>query len=548
MWGNMKIALAQMNPIVGALLYNEQKIIDFGHKAFNQQANLVFFPELSLTGYPPKDLLFNRDFLDTTKEHLAKIAQKTPVPAVIGAPFEDPSRNLFNAAFLCENSKVTLIAKKVLLPNYFVFDEHRYFQSAKEGRCQSFVFQNKKFVVALCEDAWADEIGYEEDPLAKAIMHEKDIDYVVTMAASPFVRQKPALREKIFSVLAIKAQKPSLMVSQIGGMDQVVFDGSSLIFDKHGALQTRGHFAEEDLLFYEENQTSNRSLTSLTEAEQLLKILVLGIKDYVEKCRAKGVLLGLSGGMDSAVVAALSVMALGKERVKTYFLKSRYSTQSSLADAQTLALNLGVSFQTLSIDALHQDALDLLNKPTEGAALEDLDLMDQNLQSRIRMLILMGLSNSLGFLLLGTSNKSEMAVGYTTIYGDMSGALCPLGDLYKTEVVELARHLNDRQPHAMIPLEIFTKAPSAELKHHQKDEDNLPPYEVLDAILHHLIDDERFPSSFNVKGIDHTIVDKVAKMLNNSEYKRRQAPPSLLVCERGFGEARRMPIAKRIEA
>jgi NAD+ synthase (glutamine-hydrolysing) len=536
----MKIALAQINPTVGHLSHNAQKMLEFCHAAAKRGASLVIFPELSLTGYPPKDLLLNAGFLKNCDEELGKFAASTPLPAIVGAPNVCPQGDLFNSAVFCRTQGVKEIGRKVLLPNFMVFDEKRYFKSPADPTCQVLFFEGQKILVSICEDGWASFNRHRLDPIERAFKAHPDIDLIVNLSASPFTGDAHHRREEVFTEVAKRFRRPTLVCNQVGGNDQLLFDGSSLVINAQGEIESRGRFCEEDLLIFGEAPQLAPEPSAL---EKLRQAIVLGIRDYARKCGQPGFVIGLSGGIDSAVVATLAVEAVGAENVVAYYLPSQYSQVSSQIDAQALAQNLGIAFNELSIEGAASHLRELIGPQIMDAPVLAKDLTDQNLQARLRGLLLMAFCNASGKMLLATSNKSELAVGYTTIYGDLCGAVAPIGDLYKTKVQELAQHINQKTP--IIPPNIIHKAPSAELKMNQKDADTLPPYPNLDRILMGLIiQKDSVAEVAHHTDLPASLVQKVATLMSNAEHKRRQAPLSLMLSEQVFGEGWRMPIAK----
>jgi NAD+ synthase (glutamine-hydrolysing) len=547
----MKIAIAQINPIVGALDYNGDKIIDFCRAQTG--VDLVVFPELSLTGYPPKDLVLRADFLLAQQRVLDRIANVTPVPTLVGAAIKQPGVNLpYNAIVLCHNQSWNMVAKKILLPNYNVFDEKRYFAVPKELACSVITINGKRLLLSICEDAWACipgvvEVGYDFDPIAEAIKQSSPVDAIINISASPFSVSKPHLREQVFTHLAKTHKVPVLMAGQVGGNDQLLFDGHSLVIDSDARIIKRAQPCVEDRLLYDLDEPKASPALASALPPVLPTILAMGIRDYVEKCGAKGVLIGLSGGIDSAVCAALAVQALGHDRVRALFLPSEFSSDQSLHDALAVAKNLSIRLDTLAIEPSLMSLRSLIGDEQLALGTKHADIVDQNLQSRLRGLLIMATSNATDFLMLATSNKSELAVGYATIYGDMCGAFSPLGDVYKTGVYRMAHAINQQAGCKLIPQSIIDRPPTAELKPHQLDTDSLPEYEVLDEILFNFIDLEKSAHEISHgTGLGQDLIHRVIGMVSKSEYKRRQGPFPLMVSDKVFGDARRLPIAKRV--
>lgn len=546
----MKIALAQINPCVGDLFGNVQKILSFCDRAAALSADLVIFPELSLLGYPPKDLLLRADFLHAQAKYLHEIAQVSPIPAIVGvASVRDEHHLPYNAAVLCQKSGPTVVGRKVLLPNYNVFDEKRYFSTPEGNACEVVTFLGKKILISICEDAWNSmpldgEQKYEFDPIKNAVLAHGAVDAIVNISASPFTMTKPKIRETLFTNLAKTYRVPVIYVGQVGGNDQWLFDGHSMVIDSEGTIIQRAKTCSEDLLLFDTEAASPKesSLTHSSTMATVLNVLTMGIRDYVEKCQLPGVVIGLSGGIDSAVCAVLAVRALGARRVKLIYLPSRFSGPQSYSDATMLANNLGISLDCLliesSVEALRDLLVDALVVSKVG------DIADQNLQARLRGVIIMAIANVSDYIMLATSNKSELAVGYSTIYGDMCGAFSAIGDLYKTEVYALAHEINKAR--VLIPTTIILRPPTAELKPDQFDTDSLPPYADLDQILFNFIELEKgAPEIEDLTKKPRALIDKVISMVSRSEYKRRQGPFPLMVSDKVFGDARRLPIAKR---
>jgi len=542
----MKIALAQINPVVGDLAGNRSRIAECLARAADQGADLAVFPELSVLGYPPKDLLLKKQFIDDNLAAIAELARAaTRCAALVGfvCRHEGPAgRPLHNAAGLLADGRLQATYTKQLLPTYDVFDETRYFEAAPSQ--QIVEFQGRRLGLTICEDIWqlperGDRPLYQARPLAD--LAQAGADLVINMSASPFVLGKHDRRCASFGEECRRYRLPLVYVNQVGGNDELVFDGCSCAFDRQGRLTAQAKDFAEDLLLLDldEPQAARRE-TLRTGVASAHAALVLGLADYVHKCGFEKALVGLSGGIDSAVTAVLAVEALGPKQVLGVALPSRFSSAHSLADARQLAANLGIEFLVVPIEPAHQAFEAMLAEPFAGRAP---DVTEENVQARIRGNLLMALSNKLGHLLLTTGNKSELGVGYCTIYGDMAGGLAVISDVPKTMVYELARHLNRRR--AVIPARSLTKPPSAELRPHQTDQDSLPPYEVLDAILQRYVEQEQSPADIVAAGFDADTVRRVTQLVDRSEYKRQQAAPGLKVTSRAFGFGRRLPIAQR---
>ncbi len=537
----MRIALIQHNPIVGDIRGNVTKILEGVYWAKGQGAHLAVFPELSLVGYPPRDLLYREDMLRAVESALFEIVAPAShgIGILVGAPVRF-GEGLWNAALLFYEGKLFAQQAKSLLPNYDVFDEVRYFKPALERKAVS--FRDEVLGLTICEDIWNDKDYwqrqlYDLDPLAELTAQRATL--FVNLSASPYYYGKKRLRADMLAHLARKYARPLVYVNQVGGNDELIFDGSSLFLDPLGNIAWEAKSFEEDRIVLDtRNLSLGKNPSSVCEGiEDIYKALCLGIRDYFEKTGFAKAIVGLSGGIDSSVVAALAVAALGVENVLGVGMPSRYSSQESLEDAERLARNLGIDWRVIPIEDIFAAYLKTLN--TQGKPL--VDLAEENLQARIRGNILMFLSNREGYLVLSTGNKSELAMGYCTLYGDMSGGLAVLADVPKTTVYELARYINKIRE--IVPQNIFTKPPSAELRPNQRDEDTLPPYRMLDAILHAYIEDNLPPQDIVSLGFPEKLVMEVTRRIDAMEYKRRQAAPGLKVTTKAFGVGRRMPIA-----
>ncbi len=550
----MRVALCQFNPLIGAISQNAERILAFAKQASEKGAQLLILPELAICGYPPQDLLFRQELLDQIEEHLLEIARHAPIPVLVGAPVRhhQPNENpLWNAAVLCTKGQVKVIGKKALLPNYDVFDEKRYFEPKGQKDEQGIMeLGGVIFGVTICEDAWNDpqfwpHQRYQENPVEEVVGQGAQI--ILNLSASPYSRKKPLLREQVFSHLAKKHQRTLIMVGQVGANDQLIFDGSSVAIDEDGQVMARAPVFEEALLLVDIGvKAKEKARPFPNEMEMLSLALITGIRDYVQKCRSPGAIVGLSGGIDSAVTAALAVRALGPERVLGVRMPSKFSSNHSLEDAEELANNLGIKLHTVPIEPMVASFRNALSAPLAGFATHTDDVTDQNLQARARGMVLMAFSNKTDYLVLTTGNKSETSVGYSTLYGDMCGALGPLSDIYKTDVYRLAHHFNTNGP--SIPERSITKPASAELKENQTDQDTLPPYDLLDAILSRYIDQEMPVRQIEQETqIPRKDLMRIISMVHRNEYKRRQAPFSLMVSERVFGMGRRWPIAKKFD-
>lgn len=549
----MKIVVAQMNPIIGDLVGNAREIIRISK--LHEDVDLIVFPEMALTGYPPKDLIRREDVLRGIEETLNHIAQSVTNALLVGAGVREAGSVVpFNAAVLCKDGAWSIVAKKILLPNYNVFDDKRYFRTPLENACSVITFLDKKLLVSICEDAWAGLPGmvealYDFDPIANAIQQHGKPDVIINMSASPYSKTKPKKREEVFTHIAKTSRTPVLMCGQVGANDQLLFDGHSMIIDAKGIIVSSAKPCLPDQLIFDlEHPTRHREQRRhCSDEELLIEVLCMGIKDYVTKCGAPGAVIGISGGIDSAVCAALLTRALGKDKVRALYLPSRFSSEESRHDAHLLAKNLSIRIDTVPIEEGLNGLRHMLGDKKLTLRPDQGDIVDQNLQSRLRGLLIMGLSNATDFLMVTTSNKSELAVGYATIYGDLCGAFSPLGDMYKTEVYQMARQINIESGFDVIPKNTIERRPSAELKDNQFDTDSLPEYDVLDKILFNFIDLEKSVDEIRTLfGFPSDLIDKVIDLVSKAEYKRRQGPFPLMVSDKVFGDARRLPIAKRV--
>ncbi|MDK2409921.1 NAD+ synthase [Aphanizomenon sp. PH219] len=551
----MKIAIAQINPIIGDLLGNAQKILEISQQAASENVRLLLTPELSICGYPPRDLLLNPSFVESIDKTLQKLAEDLPanLAVLVGTVVKNSQahisggKNLFNSMALLENGKIQQFFHKRLLPTYDVFDEKRYFEPGLQAN--SFKLDNLHIGVTICEDLWNDEEfwgkrSYAVNPIAD--LANLGVDLIVNLSASPYTVAKQHLREAMLKHSAVNFQQPIIYTNQVGGNDDLIFDGRSFALNKQGEIVCRAKGFVSDFLTVEFNadkqdlQLGHISPIDESEDKEIWNALVLGVKDYVGKCRFSKVLLGLSGGVDSALVAAIATAALGKENVIGVLMPSPYSSEHSISDALALAANLDIQTQLLPIGELMQSFDKSLGELFAGT---EFGIAEENLQSRIRGNLLMAISNKFGYLLLSTGNKSEVAVGYCTLYGDMNGGLSVIADVPKTRVYSLCKWLNFHQQKEVIPENILTKAPSAELKPGQVDQDSLPPYEILDDILDRLIHQHQSAAEIITAGHEPAIVDRVLQLLSRAEFKRRQAAPGLKITDRAFGTGWRMPIA-----
>jgi NAD+ synthase (glutamine-hydrolysing) len=543
----MILALAQINPIIGDLQGNSERMIQTIRRAHEAGAQLVVFGELSLVGYPPKDLLLKPRFIDDNLkalEHIAHTCQDcAALVGFVARQLGSTGRGLHNAAALLQEGQVVATYYKQLLPTYDVFDETRYFEPAPSQ--QVIEFGGLRLGLTICEDIWKRSPHHSHslydgspiDDLAKL-----GVDCIINMSASPFEIDKHTYRCELFAEQCRKHQLPLVYVNQVGGNDELVFDGCSCLFDAQGNRVTQAVDFAEDLVLVDLDHLDKSTHPVRTGIASVHGALVLGLSDYVRKCQFKSVVLGLSGGIDSAVTAALAVEALGADRVVGVAMPSRYSSQGSIDDAKALAKNLGIEFHLIEIEPAHQAMEATLSTQFSDC---DPDTTEENIQARLRGNILMALSNKFGHLLLTTGNKSELAVGYCTMYGDMAGGLAVISDVPKTMVYELARYINrDKE---IIPNATITKPPSAELRPDQKDQDSLPPYDQLDEILQRYVEQEQALDEIVAAGFNTETVSQVIRLVDRNEYKRKQAAPGLKVTSRAFGFGRRMPIAQNYQ-
>jgi NAD+ synthetase len=548
----LKIGLLQLNSTVGDFTANRQRLLAGCEKARARGAELVIAPELFLCGYPPRDLLLRADFVQASLAALAETAQGIgPIPLCVGCVGENserPGRALRNSAAVLQNGKIIWRTHKSLLPTYDVFDEDRYFEPAKS--IAPFEFNGRKLGITLCEDIWNDEDFwperlYRRDPIKELIAQGAEI--ILNLSASPWHDGKERTRLAMLQRVARDERVPLAQVNLVGANDELIFDGHSVALDARGEVIALGKGFAEDVLVVDLDESGKRKVESGNEfpaREQLLfAALSLGIRDYVHKCGFKSVIVGLSGGIDSALVAVLAAEALGPDRVLGVSMPARYSSEGSLSDAGALAKNLGIHYEVLPIEPVFQSVEKQLAKAFAGTQPNE---AEENVQSRLRGVTLMALSNKFGALVLTTGNKSEMAVGYCTLYGDMCGALAVIADVFKTDIYKLARWLNRER--LIIPEASITKPPSAELRPNQTDQDSLPPYEMLDQILDAYVVKNFSREEIIRRGFDAAVVNDVINKVTFSEYKRRQAAPGLKVSPRAFGMGRRIPIAQKFRA
>jgi NAD+ synthetase len=545
----MRLGLLQLNPTIGAFAANREKLLAAYAQAVSRGAEFVVAPELFLCGYPPRDLLLREDFIEANLAALHETAANIgKIPLCVGYVEknpERPGRALQNAAAVLQNGKIIWRTAKSLLPTYDVFDEDRYFEPAKKN--EPFVFNGKKIGITICEDIWNDEDFwperlYRRDPVKELVAQGAEL--ILNLSASPWHDGKEKTRLEMLCRVARDEKIPIVQVNAVGANDELIFDGHSVVLDARGEVLALGKgFAEEVLVvdLKEGGRQKAEGRKKFPAREELLfSALSLGIRDYVRKCGFKSVILGLSGGIDSALIAVIAVDALGAENVRGVSLPARYSSGGSLTDAEKLAKNLGIRYDVLPIEPVFNAVEAQLKNVFAGTKPNE---AEENIQSRLRGVTLMALSNKFGALVLTTGNKSEMAVGYCTLYGDMNGALAPIADVLKTDVYKIARWVNRERE--IIPADSITKPPSAELRPGQTDQDSLPPYEILDAILDLYVVKNLGKAEIISRGFDAAVVNDVVNKINFSEYKRRQAAPGLKVSPRAFGMGRRIPVAQQ---
>ncbi len=545
----MKIALAQLNPTVGDFAGNSAKILEFAQRASQRGADLAVFSELCLCGYLPMDLIERPQFIDRNERELACLAKKLPIPSIIGYAARasgSTGKSAANAAALLASGKIEFVQHKMLLPTYDVFDESRYFQPATAQNV--FPFGGQKLGITVCEDIWNDKTFwakplYERDPVAELIA--KRATMIINISGSPYTIDKRALRLDMLRALAKSHGRPVVYVNQVGGNDSLVFDGDSVVVLPDGRIPAQASsFVEDLVLFDTETYSGDLHSQPATELDLVLQALICGTRDYVCKSGFRAVVVGLSGGIDSSVVAAIAVAALGRENVLGVSMPGPYSSEGSRADARQLAENLGIEFLTIPITKVFHSYQTTLADAFRG---KPENVTEENLQARVRGNFLMALSNKFGSMVLSTGNKSEMAVGYCTLYGDMAGGLAMLSDVPKTMVYALADLINRERE--LIPRASVEKPPSAELRPNQKDQDSLPPYEVLDRILKAYIEDVKSPEEIiDEFGFDIELVRAIARKVDRNEYKRRQAPPGLKITSRAFGLGRPFPIVQKFDS
>jgi NAD+ synthase (glutamine-hydrolysing) len=546
----VKIALGQINPTVGDFSGNANKIIDFSRRAREAGAGLILFPELSVCGYPPRDLVERPTFIAKNRESVERIAAETKGIAVICGlvtPAQaETGKSVMNSAALLQDGKLAFLQSKMLLPTYDVFDEMRNFAPARHQ--ELFDFCGNRMALTICEDAWNDKHFWNKrlygfDPVEALV--RAGGNFILNISASPFWLGKRELRRDMLATIARTDKVPVVMVNQVGGNDSLLFDGSSVVFDREGNIIAQGKSFEEDIVYFD-SATLTGEMHEQIEGEEAsaYAALVLGTRDYVRKCGFKKVIIALSGGIDSALTAAIATDAMGAENVLGVGMPGPYSSKGSIDDARALAQNLGIRFELLSITEICKSYLHVLKDVFAG--LKE-DVTEENIQARARGSLLMALSNKFNAIVLSTGNKSEIAVGYCTLYGDMVGGLAVISDVPKTMVYRISRYVNSRR--LVIPESTLEKPPSAELRPNQKDSDSLPPYDVLDAILEDYVEDMHSAEQIaKDRGFDLALIQRVMRMVDRAEYKRQQAAPGIKISAKAFGYGRRFPIAAKSEA
>jgi NAD+ synthase (glutamine-hydrolysing) len=550
----MKIGLAQLNYHIGSFTDNITNIAFEIKKAQENDTDLLVFSELAICGYPPLDLLEYRKFIDDCIQSVKQIAHiNTDIGVLIGAPTINPrstGKKLHNSCCFLYNGKIQEVYHKTLLPTYDIFDEYRHFEPNTEFRLLE--FKGMKIAVTICEDLWYDQPFesefannrlYTVNPMEKLIALRPDL--VINLAASPFSYTRIKIKRSIFENIAKNFHLPCIYVNQVGGQTELIFEGGSLAINQKGEIIKELKYFEPDIFYLDTNDLFNKNLNPVVypekdTTEMIHDAIILGIKDYFNKNNLSEAIIGLSGGIDSAVTMVLAVRALGSDKVRTLLMPSDYTDEHSLKDAITLSEKLGVQYDIINI----QKIFNLFKKELKPlfSGLQE-DVTEENIQSRIRNILLMACSNKFGNILLNTSNKSETAVGYGTLYGDMAGGLSVLGDVYKTDVYHLANYINREEE--IIPSRIITKSPSAELKPGQKDTDSLPDYAILDKILFQYIEHKKSPEEISKIGFDYKLAEQVIKMVNQNEFKRYQTPPVLRISSNAFGPGRRMPLVAK---
>jgi NAD+ synthase (glutamine-hydrolysing) len=536
---NVKIAIGQINTTVGGLKGNSDKILSCINEAASKGVNLIVFPELSITGYPPEDLLLKPYFIKENLKCLKNISKKVRgMTAVVGF-VDEKNGNIYNSAAIIYDKKIVYVYHKVHLPNYGVFDEKRYFKPGADNKLIN--IKNLRFAVNICEDIWAENKGRKADNVLKKA------DFLINISASPYHIDKIKEREKVVGAKAKKFGIPVIYCNLIGGQDELVFDGRSALFGKDGKIAIEAKAFKEDLLIFDlelagrekKNYPKNKPMP---KHEEIYSALILGLKDYVRKNNFNKVALGLSGGIDSALVACIAKDAIGRGNVLAISMPSRYSSIETRKDAEIIADNLGIKFHKISIDSIFSSYLKTLSLYFKGSGR---NIAEENIQARIRGNMLMAFSNKFGYLVLNTGNKSEASAGYCTLYGDMAGGFSVIKDVPKRLIYELVEYRNKREARGVIPKSVFKRAPTAELRPNQKDQDTLPPYDFLDRVIDLYVEKNKGFDEIVKEAGHKDIVKKTLNMIDRSEYKRRQAPPGIKITSMAFGRDRRMPITNK---
>ena len=529
----MKVSLCQINPTVGAIERNMDLIMKWYQKAVAAGAELTVFPELVLVGYPPQDLLLRRRFLDKAEMALKSIAEKTTIPMIIGNPLRENGK-LYNCAFVCGHGEITGHYKKRLLPTYDVFDEDRYFTSGESTEVIEVEFDNKlvKIGMQICEDLWDEDYACN---LAKSLK-EKGAECIVNISASPYRAGRLADRSKLIASKVTETALPFFYCNIVGAQDELIFDGQSLAYDGKGNLIGQGPAFKEDIVLVDSENSETIELRTAGREQKIYQALVLGVRDYFRKTGYKKAVLGLSGGIDSSLTGCIAVDALGPNNVHGVSMPSRYSSDHSMDDAKTLAKNLGIDYRTISIESIIGRFDESLEESFNGS---ETGVAEENIQSRVRGSLLMALSNKFNWLVLSTGNKTELAMGYCTLYGDMNGGLSVISDLSKTDVYALSHWVNEEAGSERIPVSSIEKPPSAELRPDQVDPFD---YDVVSPLVSALIEDEKSPTELIAEGADPELIKDISRRIRINEYKRRQAAPGLRVTSKAFGIGRRVPI------
>ena len=534
----MKIGICQINPTVGAINKNKQLILDYYDKSIAQGAELVVFPELAVTGYPPQDLLLRDHFLTSTEAALDEIASHTSTPMILGSTLVE-NNNLFNCSFICENGKIMGHYKKILLPTYDVFDEDRYFKSGDKTSIFELKISNesKRIGLQICEDLW--DQNYSID-LAESIK-DSNADMIINISASPFGDDRLIERSNLIQEKVQKTGLPFIYCNLVGSQDELIFDGQSLVYDNEANLIAKAKAFSEDLMIVDFDETNKIKLNVMQREKALYSALSLGVKDYFSKTGHSQAVIGLSGGIDSSLTACIAVKALGKENVHGISMPSKFSSDHSISDAEMLAKNIGIDYREIPIHSIVESFEALLASDLDK---DNIGVAEENIQSRIRGSILMALSNKYNWLVLSTGNKTELAMGYCTLYGDMNGGLSVISDLSKEDVYKLSRWINETSKEALIPENSINKSPSAELRPDQVDPFD---YDIVSPLVSALIDNEKSPTELIKNGIDFDLVKNISNRIRINEYKRRQAAPGLRVSTKAFGMGRRVPIINKYD-